>query len=466
MATAIWDTQIWAERNFGSCQLGDLRRNRRLIKLAIQQAARPDGSLPDQTETWGDCKAAYLLFDTEDICFQDILAPHCRMTREACNVGEIKLIICDTTELDYTSLRKTTGLGRIGNGNGRGFFLHTAMMIDESSHRIEGLAGQEVFYRPIPIGAKPAKHSRRGKEDRESAVWGRLIDRVGSPPEGVTWIYLCDRGADDIEVMWKSINNHCGFVIRASQLNRNILTLDGRKLALSEFLLELPDCGDREIEVRATQKEAARIATVTLRYGNVELPLPRILTPWLKTHRPKAPLRVGVVELVETNPPKGIPPIRWVLYSCSPVNSQAEADQVIEHYEQRPTIEDYHKALKKGAAVEDRQLQTAVRLERAAALSSVVAVRLMQLKTAAVETPARPARELVPARWIRLLNITRKKPSNPEMTIREFVRELAGLGGFLGRKRDGEPGWITLWRGFEKLQLIIRGADAQRNKCG
>ena len=90
----------------------------------------------------------------------------------------------------------------------------------------------------------------------------------------------------------------------------------------------------------------------------------------------------------------------------------------------------------------------------------------MQLKTAAVETPARPARELVPARWIRLLNITRKKPSNPEMTIREFVRELAGLGGFLGRKRDGEPGWITLWRGFEKLQLIIRGADAQRNKCG
>jgi len=55
---------------------------------------------------------------------------------------------------------------------------------------------------------------------------------------------------------------------------------------------------------------------------------------------------------------------------------------------------------------------------------------------------------------------------NPGMTIREFLRAVAGLGGHLGRKCDGEPGWITLWRGFEKLMLIARGADAQRRKCG
>jgi hypothetical protein len=36
---------------------------------------------------------------------------------------------------------------------------------------------------------------------------------------------------------------------------------------------------------------------------------------------------------------------------------------------------------------------------------------------------------------------------------------LGGLGGHLGRKRDGHPGWITLWRGLEKLLLILRGME-------
>ncbi|MCA8995293.1 MAG: hypothetical protein KDA88_25195 [Planctomycetaceae bacterium] len=45
------------------------------------------------------------------------------------------------------------------------------------------------------------------------------------------------------------------------------------------------------------------------------------------------------------------------------------------------------------------------------------------------------------------------------MTISQFVRHLAGLGGHLGRKCDGRPGWITLWRGLEKLLLILRGTD-------
>ena len=48
------------------------------------------------------------------------------------------------------------------------------------------------------------------------------------------------------------------------------------------------------------------------------------------------------------------------------------------------------------------------------------------------------------------------------MTVRDFYRSLAKLGGFPGRKRDGEPGWITIWRGFEKLQLIIQGVEFAR----
>lgn len=464
MTSVIWDCASWAEETFGDCDLGDERRNRRLVKLAGQMANRPASSLPDQTETWADCKAAYRLFDSDDISHRGILAPHCRMTLGSCVAGETKLIICDTTELDYSSLVETKGLGQVGNGHGRGFFLHTALMIDAATSRIEGLAGQEVFYRSLKKVPKSSRGNRRGKANRESAVWGRVIDDVGHPPADVTWIHLCDRGADDVEVMWKAVGNGCGFVIRAAKMHRNVLSLEGTRSPLGELLQTWPAHGKRDVEVEATPKAPARTAEVTLRYGTVDIPLPEKLTPWLKANRPTKPLRVGVVDLVETNPPRGCKAIRWVLYSESPVETRAQAEMVIERYEQRPTVEDFHKALKTGCGVEDRQLQTASRLEHVAALCSVVAVRLMQLKTAARETPDRPAKELVPARWIEVLQVARKRPLDPKMTIRDFVRQLAGLGGFLLRRSDGEPGWITTWRGFEKLQLMIRGVDAEKRR--
>lgn len=465
MATLNWDPEIWATQNFETCQLGNRARNRRLMIIAKQLVSRSASSLPDQTEGWGDCKAAYRFFDTAAVSFQKIIGPHCRLTRQSAQPGDVKLIIDDTTEIDYTSLRKTTGLGPIGNGKGRGFFLHSALMVDAGpKHQVDGLVAQEVFYRKVPTQTKKKdQNSQRGQADRESAVWGRVFDAVGRPPAGVTYKHVCDRGADDIEVMWRALHNGCGFVIRASRLNRKVTTVDGRQMPLMEVLANLPAVGaTRTIIVPATKKTKQRIATVTLRYGTIWIPLSATLTPWLKEHRPKEPLRAGVVELREENPPAGQKAIRWVLFTDNPITCEAEANQVVEYYEQRWSIEEFHKALKTGCGVERRQLQTAERLENVVAVSSVVAVRLLQLKTAARETPQRPARELVPTVWIELLQKFRKRPVNLDITIHAFLREMAGLGGFLGRKGDGEPGWITIWRGFEKLGLIVRAFDAMQ----
>ena len=43
---------------------------------------------------------------------------------------------------------------------------------------------------------------------------------------------------------------------------------------------------------------------------------------------------------------------------------------------------------------------------------------------------------------------------------------LARLGGHLNRKGDGPPGWLTLWRGWEALRLMIQGAEAMRGERG
>ena len=470
MGAIVWEPEAWAEREFGECQLGDRRRNARLKKLAVQIAARPDGSTPDQTEQWKDLKAAYRLFAEEDVSFQAIIEPHCRHTRQDCRPGDVKLILNDTTELDFTARKKVRGLGAVGNGGGRGFFVHSGLMVDAASGRIEGMAGQEIFYRPVldPKAKikKPARNTRRRSAERESAVWGRLIERIGAPPSGVTWIHVCDRGADDYEVFLRALHHGCGFVIRAARLHRKVETLDGRTLPLKQFLDELPTHGERAGAGNATATQPARTARVTLRFGEVLLPRPTVKTPWMREHWPSAPLRVRVVELREESPPPGCQAIRWVLYTTEAAGEVSAADYVIGCYERRPTIEDYHKCYKTGCRVEGRQYRSADRLERVAGLLSVEAVRLLQMRTAACETPDRPAREVAPQSWIDMLRVIRKLPADREWTIRDFVRQLAGLGGHLLRKGDGEPGWITLWRGYEKLQLLLRGAEAMRRKCG
>ncbi len=462
----ILETKEWARVTFGECELGDQRRTKRLVKLAEQAAARPDGSTPEQTESWSDCKAAYRLFDQDDVTFAEIVRPHCEQTRASCRPGDVKLIINDTTEVDFGYSRRARGLGPTGNGFGRGFFLHSALMVNAADGRIDGLAGQLLFYRKPKPQRGAAKNTRRRAADRESVVWGDLVDHVGRAPQAVQWVHVDDRGADDCEVFCRIQAQGHSCVIRAARLNRWLLTPDDRRVRLDALLQELPSRATRALDVPAKGDQPARTATLELRFAEVRMPLPKVLTPWLREHRPAEPLRLWVVELRETQPPAGATPLRWVLYTMQPVPDNAAAHTVIGWYERRPTIEDYHKALKTGCHVERRYYETAERLERVTGMLSVLAVRLLQLKTAARETPHRPAVEVAPAQWVTLVQVVRKKPVNPQMTLREFLRAVAGLGGHLGRKCDGDPGWITLWRGFEKLMLLARGADAQRKRCG
>jgi len=437
----------------------------------MQVAARPDGSTPEQTETWSDCKAAYRLFDREEVTFESIIAPHCRLTRESCGPGSVKLIINDTTEIDFGGLRRAKGLGPTGNGSGLGFFLHSAMMVDAGDGRIEGLAGQKIFYRKPQ--RKRGKNVVRRSADRESVVWGKLIDDVGSPPAGVTWLHVCDRGADDIEIFHRARQQGCGWIIRAAKLNRKVDSSDGRRFELTALLQESPVQGTKEVLVPRTAKSAKRTAVVELRYCSFSVPRPRVLTPWLKDFKKSGEsldLPMSALELREVQPPAGEKPLLWVLYTSEPITNAGEALVIANHYERRPTIEDYHKGLKTGCHVERRCYETAERLERVTGLLSVVAMRLLQLRTAARETPDRPAHEVAPREWVKLVQQIRpskkKSRSKNEMTIYQFLRAVAGLGGHLGRKCDGEPGWITLWRGFNKLIQIARGAELQRKRCG
>lgn len=447
------DIAQWAEESFGTCDLHDARRTRRAVIVAQQMAQHPDGSSPTQAEKWSDLKALYRLFNRSDVTFDALAEPHWRRTRSLAR-GRV-LLIGDTTETDFGCHRSVTGLGPTGDGYGLGFLLHNSMMVDAGGEII-GLAAQELFYRrPAPEGENSYQAMMRS---RESEVWGRVIDKIGAPAPGTQYVHVFDRGADNLEVFCHCRAQRTDWLIRAAQLHRAVEGEDGQRDSLRKTLDKQPLAGTYQLSLRATSQHVARTATLEVRYTKVTIRCPKRRTPYLRDIDFQE-LTQWVVEVSEAHPPKGVTRLNWVLWTSLPIHSLEDARQVISDYEQRWLIEEFHKAIKTGCRLEDRQYEEAASLEAVAGLSSVLAVRLLQLKTVAKSHPDLPATDIIPKIWIEMLSALRKKKLT---TVRDFFRHLAGLGGFLMRKRDGEPGWITLWRGLDKLLLAVRGHLAMR----
>jgi hypothetical protein len=453
----------WAQQNFGSCQLGDERRTRRAVQYAASVAVKPEGSTPQQVEKWSDLKAIYGMLASEAVTFHALAGPHYALTRQECSGRRHVLLLNDTTEVSFNHRDKIAGLGLLKHEKHQGFLLHSSLAVDAASEEVLGLAGQTIRHRQRV--KREHANRRLQRADRESRLWGDVIDQVGPPPEGVRFTHVCDRGADNFEVFCHFEQQGCDFVVRAAQLRRTV-EVSGEQLSLQEALAAAPVLGTYRLSVPASANQRARQALLEVRVVKVTLPRPRNTTAYVKQSGIDS-ITMCVVEAREVQTRSGWPPkqqpLQWVLLSSHLVESFDEAWEVIRIYERRWTIEEFHKGLKTGCNLEGRQYTTAQSLEAVTAILSVAAVRLLQIKTLAKRDPEHPAEHLMPPSWLVALTHLRKKPIH---TIRQFIRELAGLGGFLGRKGDGEPGWITLWRGFDKLTLVLRGLEIPRQRSG
>jgi hypothetical protein len=454
----------WAAVNFADCDFGDARRTRRAVLIAEKMARNPAGTSPRQMGRWADLKACYRFFNMPSVTFESLAAPHWCQTRATAR-GRV-LILNDTTEISYGGdSRKVRGLGPVGKGNTFGFFLHNALMVGADTGEILGLAGQELFHRQ----ETPEKENRRQKarRPRETEVWGRVIEAIGMPAEDVEYVHVCDRGADNLEVFCHLDQLCCHWVIRCSHLNRDVRpVVDGElqsAVSVEELLGKQPVLGDQpSLTLRSRPGHAARKARLEIRRVAVSIPQPRRRTPYLRKLDYRS-LAQTLVEVREVDVPAGETPLRWVLWTSLPVETLEDARKVVEYYERRWLIEEFHKAIKTGCELESRQYQTSHGLEGVAGMVSVLAVRLLQLKQVALSAPETPATEMVPGEWLRVVETLQQRKLS---TVRDFIRHLAALGGFLMRKGDGEPGWITLWRGTEILNTSLRLLDNLDSKCG
>lgn len=460
----------WAERNFGACRLGDERRMKRAITIARGMGLRAAASIPMQAQTAKDAKAAYRFFDTAGVTFEALGASHWELTRAAMKEHRRVLVIQDSTALSFSDREQIEGLGPIGVRTiSQGLWLHNALVVtDEPEPTVLGLAYQEIWARrPAPSAET---ENQRHKRPRESDRWARTVREIGGL-EGCRALHVCDREGDIFELYEACVQSNAGFVVRVHTSGGVRRVYDAHQgpqteFPLTELIRSTAACGSATLELRARPGSPARNVGLQISVRAVRVPPPRIRDRRRTKGIPPVP--VWAVRVWESKPPTGVQATEWTLVTSEPVRDQADALRVIDWYRARWLIEEYHKCLKSGCAVEDRQLETAERLKPLVAMLGITALRLLQLKMAARQAPNRPAAEVVPEVYVRVLGLYRQKPP-AKYTSRLFWRGVAAMGGFIGRKGDGDPGWLTLWRGWQQLELLVIGAQLEKRStptCG
>jgi len=461
MEQYLQDAMAWARQEFGGAQLGDKRRTQRLVKVAAQLADDPNGVLHARIPGYAELIAAYRLMDSEGVTFETVTAPHHQRVRAICLEPGSYLMIEDTTTLDFTSREQTRGLGRIGNDEGRGLYLHSTLACRICSWQRDGtpvlgmvgMLEQRLWARTRPtegrIGKRLVSKGVRLGREREWQRWAQAFTQAGPLPEGVNWTFMGDREADIYEAVERASKTRGQWLIRACQDR----ALEETEQSLFEAVAAGKALGTGAVPVRARPGQAARVAQVELRATRVLL-----RAPWRPDKR-LAPLATNVVEVREVGAAQKVEPLHWVLLTSWPVSNREQIWRVGRSYACRPLIEEYHRALKSGGTnVERSQMKTAQRLGPLVGVLSLAAVRLLRLRTGAKLTPHAPLPpdELGPEA-LSLLERAHGKPAKG-WTYLSIILAIATLGGFLGRKGDGLPGWGMVWRGWHKLMIMVEAA--------
>jgi len=452
MTTSALGPVEWANQQWGNCGFGDRRLTARAVHMGARMVAEPGASLPKQMGPWAAVMGAYRFLDNPQVTFEKLLQPHWQATRAAAGQVAVALLIQDWTTLDYSAHPKTHGIGPVGSRSQRGMLLHSVLAVEPRQRQVLGLAYAQVIIRAEP--RLPPQGSKR-HVGAEGQAWERAVETLGAAPPGVEWVHVSDRESDIFEYLaaCRKFGKH--FVVRAFH-NRRLPQLNAgeEEAHLLDYVRTWPAAPEPAngywVEVDATPTYPKRRAWIVVSWRSVTLPAPSYA-------QDQAPLTLQVVRAWEPEPPPGTKAVEWILLSSWPVTGLADAAQVVHWYACRWLVEDYHQCLKTGCRVEHAQLDDGLDLQRLLGLLAPVAVRLLQLRQAVRAGPDVPALTVVDPLTVKLLAAYfHQAPAT--LSLQDFWRSVAQLGGYLARKRDGPPGWRTLWQGWQQLSAWVTGA--------
>jgi len=355
-------------------------------------------------------------------------------------------------------------------GNGelakRGFLGHFALATGIDGTPL-GVLGAWPWTRGF---SKPTNTGKTGMQfdpyvENEHARWARGVRQVhAAVPNPERIIHVMDSEADAYELLAELVQNNHRFVIRQCQ-DRRVETQQSAPATrgkMKALLSTEESVGTRPARVSArravnglkTQRRHlprqarqallsfSAVAVVVRRSSSAVAGLPETL-------------RVHVVRVWEEHPPSGVEPLEWLLITTEPISTPEQIQHVVDLYRRRWLIEEFFKTLKTGCAFEKRQLESFATLATALAIFLPIAWALLQLRTLARVNPNAPATTVLTSVQIEVLRRATGKMVPAEPTARDVLLAVARLGGHL--KRNGEPGWQILGRGYEDLLMLEKG---------
>lgn len=436
---------------------GDPRREERGAWILERAVAR--GSLTIRTigETRAGEMAVHRFLDSPEVTVEEILGTCGERTAAACT-GRRIVAVQDTTEINFRGRdRGRRGLGRGGDGVGLGFFIHPVVAVDAQDEAVLGVLAAEIWSRPAEQDGSARKQRRqRELEQKESRRWLHGAQAALPCAEAARQVIVVGDRESDIYAVFARRPPEVELLVRAAQ---------SRAVAEGGLLFDAPTAWpvltryDLKVPSRGPG-DGGRTATIAVRAGTIRLKRPRNgLTDGDPTE-----LTLSLVEAREEAPPVQAPAIQWRLLTTLPVETAAEACEVVQLYRLRWRIEQTFRALKSdGLGLPDVQLRDAERLFKLAAIGLVTAVRTIQLVDARDGGP-RPASDVADAELIEAAAVigptlegktARQQNPHPPRSLAWLAWIAARLGGWTGYYKP--PGPKVMRRGWDRLEAMAKG---------
>lgn len=439
--------------------LGDARLNRRACTLIETLGQRPDQSIPAACGSWKETKAAYRLFDADQVTAQKLLEPHYHCTLERITAHPTVLCIQDTTELDYTGKTDIQGLGTLNYATRRGLYLHPTLAVTPERLPL-GILDCWSWTRPWEQGQESIRWLEGYQRlcEAQQTLWEQAFD--------TRLVYLADREADLFEIyaehrrQLEHQEQAADWLIRA-QHDRH--TVAGQKLWAA--VEAAPELGRVEFNLPASKQRPGRKIVQSLKTARVTLRAP-------PGHAQRQPIAVTALLAREVSPPAGEAPIEWLLLTNLDVTTLDQAEQKLSWYLCRWQVEIFFRILKSGCKVEQLQLETIERLEPAILLYMLIAWRVLFFTMVGRECPELPCTLIFDdAEWQAVYIVANQQlPPKTPPTLNHMIRLIAGFGGFLNRKGDGVPGPQTIWIGLQRTKDFALAMEslrlAEASGCG
>ena len=466
----------WVIEEMGSSELNDKRLNDRLQTIVDQLGGHPSKSIPAACGGHAETTAAYRFFDNDKVDFEAILQPHIHKTIERMAAQPVVIVAQDTTEVDLTRPEEQVQGAGLLDGNARyGAFLHPLVAFTPDGTPM-GTVYAEVWARDDVPPESKTKEERDKKrkhtpiEEKESVRWVdtfKAARDVASDVPETQCVHVADSEADIYELLEESQKEpqKLDWIIRAC---RERALQKGEKSATSEHLRERVLAQQvlfsHTITVRGRkakvscekrgrrQPRQSRTAEVEVRAASVTLRAPP------RHDRKLTDISINVVLVTERNPRKNDVPVEWILLTSLPIDDEEHVRKIIQYYCTRWMIEVFFRTLKSGCQVEDRQFEHIVRVLNCLAVYMVITWRTLFVCRLGREFPEISCEAVFePDEWKSVYRVVRNEwpPSTPP-TIREMVRLVAQLGGYVNRPRKDEPGPQTVWIGLQRLHDIAR----------